>query len=493
MIATLITHSWKKFTRSVSFSKDVATLIFTAIMGILMLIYAIGLGFSLELILIKGLKLSDPSGFLNSILLYYFGFEFIMRYMMQNLPVLDIQPYLHLPVKKSVIVRYLLGRSVLHIMNVLVLFLFAPFAFGFIQEQYSSAAAIRWLASIWMISLFLHFLIVIFKKQLDDNLWGIIGLTIVFSFFGAAEYFHWFKLSAVSASVFGSAMTDFYLPGAALLATLILYYVNFNHFLKSIYPEEISTKQRSTFDNRKDFSFLRNFGPVGELINVEAKLILRNKRPRNILFLSAFLLLYGLIFYGEDKYSENFSGIFLFVGIFVTGIFMINYGQLLFSWQGSHFDFTLTRPLSARNYIESKYWLLSGVTIICFILTVPYVYFGWKILLVNLAMTLFNIGVNVFIILNIAMWAPKKVDLKKGATFNYEGIGAAQWIMGVPILISPYVIYVPFSLAGYPDLGVVAIGVTGLLGIILRNKLLELTKQRFMSLRYSIAGAFRKD
>ena len=46
------------------------------------------------------------------------------------------------------------------------------------------------------------------------------------------------------------------------------------------------------------------------------------------------------------------TGILLFVGIFITGIFMINYGQMLFSWQGGHYDFTLTRPLSMRQYVE---------------------------------------------------------------------------------------------------------------------------------------------
>src|SRR5687767_4548052 len=101
MVNLLLSHSWLRFTRSASFTKDTATLVFTIILGLVMFVYALALGLTLDIIIIKGLQIDDAILFLNSLLLYFFGFEFIMRYMMQNLPVLDVQPYLHLPMKKS--------------------------------------------------------------------------------------------------------------------------------------------------------------------------------------------------------------------------------------------------------------------------------------------------------------------------------------------------------------------------------------------------------
>lgn len=493
MITLLLSHGWKKFTRSMSFSKDVATKIFTSIFGLMMLIYTLGLGFGLEVIIVKALKQSDSIHFLNSVLLYYFGFEFVMRYLLQNLPVLDIQPYLHLPIKKSGMMHFLLIRSLFHLMNFMVLLLFAPFAFQVIGPAYGNGIAWVWLLSLWGLSFCMHFLILLFKKKLDDNIWGILVLIVVILFFGAADYFQWFKLSLVSAAIFHSIIANPAIIAVPFIFIFGLYSLNFTFFLKSTYPEEFSLKRNVSLNYRQDFSFLKNFGLVGEMINVEIKLILRNKRTRNILFLSAFFLLYGLIFYGNEKYQNEMPGILLFVGIFVTGIFMINYGQLLFSWQGGHYDFILTRPVSIRQYVESKYWLLSFVTVICFILSVPYVYFGWQILLMHLAMMLFNLGINVFVILNIAMWSPQKVDLKKSAAFNYEGVGAAQWLMSIPILLGPYLFYTPFSLFGYPDLGIVAVGVAGFTGFVMRNKMLTLTTERLMRRKYSIAEGFRKD
>jgi hypothetical protein len=186
-------------------------------------------------------------------------------------------------------------------------------------------------------------------------------------------------------------------------------------------------------------------------------------------------------------------GFALFVGMFITGAFMINYGQLLYSWQGGHFDFTFTRPISVRQFIESKYWLLCTSTFVAFVLTLPYAYFGWHIILAHLVMMLFNMGINVFIIMNLAMWGPQKIDLKKGSTFNYEGVGAAQWIMAIPILVAPYIIYVPFKFIFSTEVGLLAVGVTGVIGIALRPYLIQLTTQRFTSKKYEIAAGFRKE
>ncbi|HNV27499.1 MAG TPA: DUF5687 family protein, partial [Cyclobacteriaceae bacterium] len=322
---------------------------------------------------------------------------------------------------------------------------------------------------------------------------GFLALVGVLGLLAASDYYGWFSLSELSAPLFASAVHSVYFLGGVLLLLALLYFFNFQFFLKSMYPDELFVHKTTTWGKNQDWAFLQSFGSIGEWINLELKLILRNKRPRTILFLSAFFLLYGLIFYTRDEYTEKMPGFLLFVGIFITGIFMINYGQMLFSWQGGHFDFTLTRPISLRQFIESKYWMLSTVTVFCFLLSIPYVYFGWRIIFVHAATTLFNLGINIFVILNMAMWEPKKIDLKKGGSFNYEGVGAAQWVMSIPILLGPYLFYLPFSFSGYPELGIFAVGAAGLLGIALRPYLLKLTTQRFEARRYSIAAGFRKD
>jgi len=265
------------------------------------------------------------------------------------------------------------------------------------------------------------------------------------------------------------------------------------HSFKTFTPMKLIIHKVLVVTKNQDWPFLQGFGTLGEWINLEVKLILRNKRPRTILFITLFFMLYGLIFYTKETYTEGQPGFLIFVGTLITGIFMMNYGQFLFSWQANHFDFTLTRPISLQQFLESKYWLLSAVTVACFLLSIPYVYYGWNILLVNTSILFFNLGVNIFVIMNMAMWAPKKIDLSKGGTFNYEGIGAAQWVMGIPILLGPYVIYLPFRFMGYPTVGILAIGFVGIVGIALRSYMLKITTARLLQQKHAIAAGFRKD
>jgi len=493
MMLLFLSHSWKRLSRSASFTRDISANVLLAFLALMMLGYSLALGLALDLIITKGLKISDGLAFLNGLLIYYFVFEFMMRYFLQSAPVLDAQPYLHLPVRKSSLVHYILIRSALSVFNLSTLLLFAPYALTIVTKTHGPAAGVAWLGALLALSYVINYLVLIFKKRLDDSTWGLLLLISVALLFAASDYFGLFKMSDVTSPFFHWFVA---LPLAVIIPLSLLtavYLLSYRILFSSLYPEEIAPQRQSGYRFNQELSFLRNFGLTGEWINTEIKLIFRNKRPRQAVVLSAFLLLYGLLFYTQDKYTQEAPWFLLFVALFITGIFMINYGQFLFSWQGSHFDFTLTRPVSLRQYLEAKYYLLCGVTALCFLLTIPYMFFGLQILYTQLVMTLFHLGVNVFIIMNFAMWSPKKIDLAKGSAFNYKGTGAAQWLMGFPILLLPYSIYLPFSLNGYAWWGLTAVGVVGLAGIAMSKRLLDFTARRLQANRYAIAASFRKD
>jgi hypothetical protein len=495
MTSAFLSHGYLKFTRSPAFSRELAKGIFMGLLALMIVGYSLGLGFALNSIITGYLKQEDSLLFVNKVLLYYFGFEFVMRYFMQNVPALDVQPYLHLPIKRSSIAHYLLSKSVIHVFNSSVFLLFAPFTFTVVAGRWGMSAALSWLGSLIIVSLALHYLIIYYKKKWDDTVTGIVILISVFGLLGAADYYDWFQLSEVSVAIFHRSSTILFVVIFAVALFVILYWLNFRVFVSSMYGDEWSLQKDSATEWGKysDWQFLNSFGAYGEWISLELKLILRNKRPRTFLFLSGFLLLYGLIFYNDGGNSQKMPGFSLFVATFITGAFMINYGQLLFSWQGSHFDFTLTRPISFRHFIESKYWLLSATMLIAFVLSLPYAYFGWKIILVHLAIMLFNMGINVFIMMNIAMWGPKRIDLKNGDLFNYEGIGAAQYVMAFPILLAPYVFYLPFNFMVSSEVGILAVGLAGLAGLALRPYLINITAKRLENRKYLIAAGFRKE
>ena len=46
---------------------------------------------------------------------------------------------------------------------------------------------------------------------------------------------------------------------------------------------------------------------------------------------------------------------------------------------------------------------------------------------------------------------------------------------------------------GEPQVGIVAVGLAGVVGIIFRSKLIDLTTRRLAERKYKIAAGFRKD
>ena len=62
------------------------------------------------------------------------------------------------------------------------------------------------------------------------------------------------------------------------------------------------------------------------------------------------------------------------------------------------------------------------------------------------ACALFNLGVNSFVLMFSATYNVKRIELTKGAFFNYEGVGANQFVMLLPLLLIPIFIYLPFGI-----------------------------------------------
>jgi len=96
-------------------------------------------------ILKKTLPALDPLQLVNSYLLYVVLGELILRYLMQTLPVMNIKPLLVLPIKRSSLVHYVLGKSAFSLFNIISLFFYIPFAVVLMIEGYDTSGVLGWL------------------------------------------------------------------------------------------------------------------------------------------------------------------------------------------------------------------------------------------------------------------------------------------------------------------------------------------------------------
>ena len=87
----------------------------------------------------------------------------------------------------------------------------------------------------------------------------------------------------------------------------------------------------------------------------------------------------------------------------------------------------------------------------------------------------------------------KKIDLNQRAAFNYQGTGAVQWIIGLPIMLIPLVIFSLLNwLVGF-EVGVAVIIMMGIAGIVLHKKLMRIITQRYLNSKYKMIDAFSQD
>ena len=323
MLFELIRLEFLKSFRSTSFAKSVMVAIFLGFLAIMLLGYLLMAGIFLSRILDELAEGQDPIQVLNSGLIFFFLVEFMYRYFLQKLPVIELESLLHLPISKKKIMHTLLGRSFFSPLSIIALILFAPFAFTEISIQYGVSGAISWLGTILFISWTLHWFMLWFKQRFEDSLIGVVIVFVVLLLGGGSTYMGWFNLGEIVAPLFTLALSSFLPMSIMMILCFIGYYMAFNYYLNNAYLEDLAKEEEVRFVNQS-VGFFSRFGMAGELADLEWKLIIRHKKSRTFLMLSAFFLLYGTIFYDNPQYQEGpMQYIFIFVGVFITGIFMI--------------------------------------------------------------------------------------------------------------------------------------------------------------------------
>lgn len=491
LIKWFIKHQWKQSFRSTIFQRNLAVNIFLGFMILILFLE----------FLIGGIYLSDkwpelfpddpPVTKFNSYLLYYFAMDFVLRFFMQSLPVLSIEPYLHLPIRKRSIVNYLLGKASLSFFNFFPFLVFIPFAIFQVKTNFSVEQAWTWIASLIASVMMMNYLLVYMKRQLANNpkivgIFGLfIGLLILLDSIGT------FSFSSISSAIFDEMISNQFFFFIPILLFVLMYVFNFNFLINNMYPEEISIKRKEKTDSISEIKYLKSLGSLGEMIAIEFKLFWRHKRTKSIIYMGSILLFYGLLFYPQQDFDEM-MGFKVVIGWLMTGAMIFNYLMYAFSYESNYFDALLAHNVDMRQYFRMKIRLAMLIGSVSFVLTIPYVYFGWEILLINFCLYIYNIGFMSYLLLFMATYNKKRMDLSKSAVFNYQGIGASNWLTMIPVMVLPIIVYTAFDAFDLKYLGIICISLLGVIALLFNNSLIQLLIKQFEKRKYIMAEGFRK-
>jgi len=493
MIKHFLRLEWKQFFRSASFGKGVALKILMLFLAIYFIVSFLALGLALYPLLKKIFPEKDPFIIVNDFIFYWIMVDLLIRFFFQKLPVMSVKPLLTLPIKRGKIVNFVLGKSAISFFNFLPLFAIIPFGVTLIFKDYDISSVLIWMFLMLIISLTINFLNFIIESLTAESELSFLPLIAISGVLFAINYFNIVSLNIWVSKGVLAVTNNPLLIGIPILMLVGLYRYNFKILKEKLYLDN-SLQSKTQEVKTSELAWTRRFGDVAPFMQLDLKLIWRNKRPRSSIFILVIGLLYGLFFYPNPVYqNEAFAFVYGFVGIFVTGIFLINFGQFIPAWDSAYYKLLMAQNIKYQDYLKSKFVLMTLSVILLFVLSIPYVYFGWKILLSHFAAAIYNVGVNAHVILFGGSFNRKKIDLSQRAAFNYQGTGAVQWLLGIPLMLIPMGIFSLFYFLINFEAGISAIVICGLLGIVFHQRLMKFITSKYVDSKYKMIDAFSQD
>ncbi|WGD35746.1 DUF5687 family protein [Olleya sp. YS] len=488
MIGKFLSLEWKSFVRSASFGKSLAVKIIMGFFALYIILSFLAIGIGGYYLIKKEFPDSDPLQIVNSFLLFAILGDLIFRYLMQKLPVMNIKPLLTLPIKKSTLVHYVLGKSAFSGFNILGLFFYIPFSIVLIKEGYNVIGVLGWLFAMILIiqsANFLNFLI-------NKNNVALVGIVVVLVSLIGLQKFEIFDVVGLGGQVFDAIYAHPIYSLSIIIILAILYYLNYKQLRHLVYLDEaVATKVKEA--NSVDLSWADKFGDVAPFIKNDIRLIWRNKRTKTVFLMSFLFLFYGLIFFTNDIYSTKMPAMLMFAALFVTGGFTLNYGQFIPAWDSAHYKMLMTQSFRYRKFLESKWVLMVSMTAILYFLSIPYLYFGLDVFLMITAGAIFNIGFNSLFLLFAGSFNRKRIDLNKSGFGNTQGTSATQFIIIIPLMLFPMLVFWVFNKFVGQNSGFIAVATIGVLGLIFKNYVMNVIENKYLKDKHEMVAAFGKE
>lgn len=489
MIKHFISLEWKSFTRSASFKVNLALKILMIIGAFFMILYALGLGIGAYYI-IEEMVDPNPLKIINQFLVFYFIFDLVLKYFLQKMPIVNIKPLLYLPLKKDQVVKFGINKTIISFFNIWHAFFFIPFSIVLLIEGHPLINVVGW--HIAMLALvYCNNFINIFVNSKDNVFYAVIAIIVVL---GTLMYFDIFDVTQFTAPIFSAFYNQPYLALIPLGIALVLYKMAFNYFRSNFYLDA-GLAEKIDIAETDNMTWLDRFGSVSTFLKNDIKLIKRNKRSKMTIFMSVLFIFYGLLFFTGS--IEAYDGPFwrIFAGIFVSGGFLFSFGQFVPSWDSAYYPLLMSQNIRYKEYLESKWYLMVIATVFTTFLASFYLYFGWQAYAAVVVGAIYNIGVNSHMVLWGGAYIKTPIDLTsaKKAFGDKKSFNVKTLLLTIPKLLLPMVIYAVGHFAYSEVLGFALVAITGLAGLLFKNKVFSIIEKIYKSEKYKTLVAYKQN
>ena len=486
MFKHFLTLEWKAFFRSASLGTSIAIKIFIGFFIIYFSVAFMAMGVGAFFLIKKELHL-EPLAFINKYMIYYVFMDLFARYMLQKMPVLNIKPLLYLPIKRDTIVHFSLGKTILSFFNWGHAFFFIPFTVVLMAQHYPIGQVLVWHFGILFLFYCNNFLNILINNK-DSVFYPIAAVVVALA---VAQYFKLFDITVFTFPFFQGLYSTYFLFLIPVVLAFALYYFALGYFKKNLNLDE-GLASKADIAKTENLTWLNQFGTLGTFLKNDIKLLKRNKRSKMTLVASFFFVFYGLFFFTQDIYKDSL--IVVFAGIFVTGGFLLNFGQFVPSWDSSYYQLMMSQNIKYRDYLSSKWWLMVIGTLISTVLASFYIYFGWNTYLVILAGAIYNIGVNSHVVLLAGAYVKTPIDLAQAnkAFGDKQAFNGKTMLLSLPKILLPVAIYAIGFYFFSPKVGAALLAISGVLGFAFKNFMFKQIEKVYKKEKYATIAAYKK-
>jgi len=485
MVRYMLRLEWLSFRRAPAFGAKLAIKILMVFLALYFITIFTGLGIGLYYLLEdEGLP---PLPTVNAYLIYYLLADLILRYFFQQMPVTHIKPLLSQPVSKRFIVHFSLVKSMLSVFNWIHAFLFIPFTVVLHINGFTALQVLSWHAMV-MGCLWLNHFANILSNYLQRVFYPLLVLVVAAL---VCEFNGVFSLSLWMQPFFDYSFTH-YFPVLLLWGGVVaLYLISFRYFTTQM-RLDVGLAKKADQVKATQLHWLDRWGLMGTFMKNDIRLILRNKRARATLISSGMILFYGLLFM-QDTYKEM-PFMMVFAGIFTSGGFLFSFGQFVPSWDSAYYPLMMSQNIQYRDYLNAKWWLIVSATALSAVLALFYLYFGWLTYLYILCGAVYNIGINAYLVLLGGAFVKTPIDLSSAsqAFGQRQGFNLKLMLISLPKLVLPMLVYFIGTLLVSPLVGILAVCVVGLLGLIFKNAVFRYIEQLYKTEKHLTLAAFKK-
>jgi hypothetical protein len=86
----------------------------------------------------------------------------------------------------------------------------------------------------------------------------------------------------------------------------------------------------------------------------------------------------------------------------------------------------------------------------------------------------------------------KRIDLEKSPFMNYQGTGAAQWLVALPLMVLPLLIWYVSFLVSNEIIATATLAILGIIGLLLRNFLMNKIVLLYKKQKYAMINGFKQ-